>query len=298
MTPDTSGQTYANNENVQKITEVMNGKAAEQDKTPASAKPQEIPEDDIDSSIVNDTDNIIAAGEQDFNELDSKSVADDIPEPSNITLKDLAGELHVNSKDLYDVEIPMGAGNKAVKLGELKDSFKEYLNLKSGQAEFEQNKTRSENEMMVTRRQLEQVVSLAINTGQMSPELLTQLDTIENTRVSKERSALMSAIPEWSDPNTRATDFNDMVSELMPYGFSRVDIEHVTDHRLVKYVHDNTKRNKLVSNARAKTKAQQLTGKNNPTFKKKQSELQQRINRAKSGTNSDKTGAITALLNS
>lgn len=298
MIEQPSGKTYANNEHVQQITKVMQGQAPKPDETPTSVKPQEVIEDEPDSSIINETDKIVAQGAQDFEELEGEGEATEIPDTSDITLKDLASELHVNAKDLYDVAIPMGGNSDSVKLGELKNAFVKFTAMKKGQADFEENKTRSENEMMTTRRQLEQVVTLAINTGQMTPELLTQLDTIENARIVKERSALMSAIPTWSEPSVRASDFDDMVAELMPYGFSRVDIENVSDHRLVKYVHDNTKRNKLISSARAKTKAQHNTGKSAPAFKKKQSDLQQRISRGKAGNNSEKTTAITALLNS
>lgn len=292
MINNNSAQTYANDSNVKEISTLLNSES--------EGKPLEKPDD----GDITPPETLAA--------LDSEAIPDAVaPQPGtessdpqteptehneHVSLKDLADTLDVDAKDLYDVQIPIGA-DKVATLGDLKDSFKKFEVMQKGQADFEDNKTRSENEMMIARRQIESLVQLGAKSGALTPELVDMVDKQHLETVNRERNALYNVIPEWKDNTTRQTDLDAIVNVMSSYGFSRNDVESVLDHRLLKFVHDMTKRTNMISDARKKQAVPKNTGKHSRSVSPSKSALQQRIATAKKGSQTQKIDAISTLIN-
>lgn len=226
---------------------------------------------------------------------DQSAQDEDEGEAKPVTLSDIAETLELDSKDLYEIEIPIGSGDEAVSLGTLKDSHKELLKLNASRASYDEHRTQSENELLVSRRQVAQLIHMGQSAGLLNDSILADIDNIHATNLQRERSALMSAIPEWSDPTTRDNDFNDIVEVLGEYGIQRNEIEQSIDSRLVKFVHDMTKRLKAVKAAKAAGKVPKSI---RPGGRKGSSKtaLQLKIEAAKNGSKVQKLDAVNAVL--
>ena len=291
---DANRPTYGNDDAVKKISGLLGG---EPDSKPDADKKETVKADQHaeagDPQAERDPFDLDIETKQ----VDDPHQADSIDEEAleHVTLKDLAAELEIEAKDLYEVEIPMGA-DKAISLGELKDAYKKFEHMQRDQDDYQETKSRSENELMVARRQLEQLIQLGSATGQLTPELISALDNQHTQNIQREHLALIQAIPEWNDQARKTNDFEKMVNVMQGYGFSRTEVESVMDHRLVKFVHDMTQRINLVQEAKKRKKIPASLGKSKPGHKSKSSALQQRIQRAKTGTSTEKVQAISSLI--
>lgn len=225
---------------------------------------------------------------------DADSAEGDTDQP--VTLKELAEAMELETKDLYDVEISIGK-DLTVTLGELKDGHHELEKLRGEHAEFETRKTTQENETMVAKRQIEQLVELGVRTNSLHPEVIQRLETMHEETVTRERRAVFSVLPEWKDDVKRSADFEVIHEYANKYGFSRVEVEAVLDHRHLKMLRDASQRENQIKNA-IPPKEHKLpadTGKG-VRRKTKSSKLQDRIRSAKTGTRSEKLSVISDLL--
>jgi hypothetical protein len=226
--------------------------------------------------------------------LDS-SDADENDKP--VTLKELAESMEIETKDLYDVEITVGKDETAT-LGELKDGYRELEKLRGDHEQFETRKTTQENEVMVAKRQIEQLIDIGVRTNSLHPEILTRLESIHGENVGRERRAVLSAIPEWSNDIERSKDFEQMHELLSGYGFSRSEVDGVLDHRLLKFTRDMAKRENQIKHAKVKDDPiPKSTGKSKRASV--QTKLQAKVRHAKtpSATRNEKLSAISDLLN-
>lgn len=294
------GDHYGNNEQVEKISELIQGKAPATDQVDENEQELET-NGESQTTQVDETDESSDASQtgedqetdQDADPDASTSTDTDTDQP--VTLKDLAATLEIKASELYDVQVPLGKGESA-SLGQLKDNHTKYIKLKAGQEQYEHNKTRADNEMMVARRQLEQLISIGNANGQITPELLEYVDNMQSETITRERAALRQVIPEWTDNQVRSTDYGSIIDLMGQYGFSKAEVENVMDHRLIKFVHDMTKRNNVIDNARRK-KAPAATGRHKaPVKQSKQRTLKDKIQRARSGSTQDKVDAVRSLI--
>jgi hypothetical protein len=260
----------------------------------ASAKPQE--KEVFDPELAFDTDEAQDAQQQAGDpESDASAEEEDSNKP--VTLKDIAATLELDSKDLYEIEIPIGAGDEAVSLGSLKDSHKELLKINAERTSYDEHRTTSENELLVSKRQVAQLIHMGQSSGLLDANVLQQIDNIHAGNLQRERASLMDAIPEWQDKTTRDVDFEEMVEVLAPYGIPRNEVESAPDHRFVKFVYDTMKRLRAVKAAKANAKNPPKTI--NPGGRKgtAKTPLQMKIQAAKGGTVNQKASAIDALIN-
>jgi len=295
---------HTQNEKVQKISALLQGKdpapVEKKEETP-KVKPQavDIPDPELafdtdsEGEIPNSNTEVIQSADPESDEQPGEVTEAEV-KPA--TLNDLASTLDVETKDLYSVEIPIGS-DESMTLGQLKDSHKELSKLQAQRSEYDDNRERSENELMTSKRQISQLIELSRNAGVLTPEIITQIDNTHAANLSRERSALMSAIPEWKDNATRDNDFGNIVSILGEYGISKKEIESNIDHRIVKFAHDMTKRLMAVRSAKEAAKVP-ASLKGNGRKQKKASALEQKIAQAKqTGNKHDKLSAVSQLLN-
>lgn len=219
-------------------------------------------------------------------------------EPKATTLKDLAATLDIETRELYAVEIPIN-GAESISIGNLKDTFKQHAALMEGREVYEAQKERTQNELMVSTRQMNQLIDLAKQTGQLTPQLLESINIQHSQKMATETKALMTAIPDWKNETTRLNDFGDLVEFAGQYGFSQMEVTNSLDHRHIKLAFDAMKAKNLVRDAKRKTALQTKTGTGKRTVKVKESALNKIVaNATASKDSSVKQSAITQLLNS
>ncbi len=219
-------------------------------------------------------------------------------EPKATTLKDLAKTLDIETKELYAVEIPIN-GAESISIGTLKDTFKQHAALMEGREVYEAEKQRTQNELMVSTRQMNQLIELAKQTGQLTPQLLEAINTQHSQKMATETKALMTAIPEWTNETTRLNDFQDLVDFAGQYGFSQMEVTNSLDHRHIKLAFDAMKAKNLVRDAKRKTALQTKTGSGRRTVKPKESAINKTVADAKASKDPRvKSAAIAQLLNS
>ncbi len=232
----------------------------------------------------------------DLEEGDEPELEDNAAEP--VKLKELAETLELDTRELYDLEVQVGP-DQFVTLGQLKDGFKEVRDLEQTRSDFEETRTRQENELMVAKRQIEQLVALGVQTNMLTPEVIDHVEKLHVANVDRERKAMLSAVPEWSNDDTRRADLSEISDLLMQYGFSQVEIDGVIDHRLLKFARDMAKRENQIKRA---TKEQQQAG-GKPQTKiangrkaPRKSKLRERIEAAKTKPGRENLGLIDELI--
>ncbi len=216
------------------------------------------------------------------------------------TLTDLAETLELSEKDLYGVEVPMRGVDEVVTLGDLKDAWKAHRTITEERETFDTNREQQVNDMMIADRQLNQFIEIAKSTGQLSKEVLGKLNELHSNNMAQQQRTLMTAIPEWSDPQQRSNDFEDLVKFLGDgYGFTRAQVANTTNAMYLKIAYDAMKAKNLVSDHRRKA--------NKPTNIKagardikpnKNAALNAKIKAAKvtGASNETKTVAVAELL--
>lgn len=154
-----------------------------------------------------------------------------------VSLDDLAEMLDVPSKEIYSVNIPLGGGESAP-LGEMKDAFKWKQKFDADDGEYQDHRRKQENEIMVARKQTEELVTMLVGAGRIGPQDLQVLEQTQAARAQRENKSLIAAIPTWSDPATRQADFQALIEFASEYGYSEAEIRNTPDHRALKILYD------------------------------------------------------------
>ena len=223
---------------------------------------------------------------------DDQTVSEGEPEqPEGFSLKDLSETLDVDVAELYGVSVPISKDENAT-LGELKDAFKKYGKLKGEREEYDLHRTRTENELMVARRQAEQLMNMGIDQGLITPEVIKQIEDSNRVTTARENRALLSVIPSWQDKGVRQVDFEGMVEMMSGYGFSENEILNIPDHRIVKFLYDQSAARRL-RKGNGKTPPAN-TGTTRRTIQSKVSTLQQR--KSEATTRQQKSALISDIL--
>lgn len=298
---DTAGDTAPNQNQIDKISNILGGER----KKDADQDDQGKREPDLEKQKVGDDDKTLKGGDAEklskvdkaLGEPGSKSGSDDDPTDHAVTLKELAESMELETKELYDVEIMVGKDQSAT-LGELKDGFKELEKFRGDAETFETRKTAQDNEVMVAKRQIDQLVELGARTNSLHPEVLAKLEIIHGEKVATERRLVLSAIPEWDNAIERQKDFTEMGGLMSQYGFSQAEIEGELDHRKLKFMRDMARRENQIKNATPEKvgKVPADTGKGKRQVKT--SKLRERISAAKtrSASKQQKVGVISELI--
>lgn len=174
------------------------------------------------------------------------------------TLKALAELAKLEVSDLYELEIPLEAANgdkvgKTVTLGQLKDAQAKQADLETRTVAFEEAKTKTENELLRARQQLQEIVA-QLPKGAVKPELIAKMNAETEAYRAAETERLAEAIPEWDDNGKRAADRAVILEHLGEYGYGPQAFDGLIDHRMVKYVRDSALRWRRMNEALAKVK--------------------------------------------
>ena len=216
-----------------------------------------------------------------------------------LAMQSLAEKAGLTLDELFDTEVPLGGGLEATTLGKLKDQYQDYSQLTETKTAFEDQRTEFENDMIRSRAELQEIISILTAQGSIPQEMVVQAQNqLQDTR-DRERAALLTIKPEWKDPAVFAVAQDQILETVSEYGFGRADLDSVLDHRLTKLLHDfhimrerfkgaNAQRKRVVKQSRQK---RARSAKEAPRV-----ELQSMIDKAKSGTTADKVAAVSRLI--
>jgi len=243
----------------------------------------ELPDEDTDTGTDTGTD------------TEASTVEQEGQEEKPLTLKELAKELGVDAKSLYEVEIPIGDGKK-LSLGELKDLAKQSDDHRTALEQLRGVETDRSNEVMLARRELATMMQALGD--QVDPMAVHAVQEMNSKHLQRETTLMMAAIPEWRDPVHRAADKKEMVDFVGKYGFTESELGQVTDHRLVKLLRDMAKGHAAASAAKQQAQKPPKHNAPSPASKSPSDNLRTLLQRAKAPGSrpSDKAAAIGALL--
>ena len=212
-------------------------------------------------------------------------------------LAGLAEKAGIDESELYALKIPMGSNREAMTLGELKDGVNKLTDLESRETELTERKADFENEHIRARQELAEIVQLL---PQLPPELVAKAKQQHIDHLDKERFALVSAIPEWGDPQTWRLAQDKMIDHVSQYGFTRMDFEQgTTDHRLIKLVWDFTNLAERFAKANERAKQVRESGRQRKNKQRRANAKQQQQARERSaanGSTSEQVAAINSIL--
>jgi hypothetical protein len=197
----------------------------------------------------------------------------------------------------YDLEVPMPDGMENMTIGQLKDHFREYQDLQQERDTWEAQQGEQQLELMATRRQL---VELADMLQDVKPEVIDHVQQMQQRRDDQEAELLLKTFPAWADADKKAAARTEQLDTFKQYGFSEWEYSSITDHRVIKALHDLSQYRKR--EAAGKAKREQLKAdlpKGQKPQRRKPTQAQERaalIQRAKRGTETDKTAAISSLI--
>jgi hypothetical protein len=161
-------------------------------------------------------------------------------QPVAMDLAALAEKLGVEPDSLYDVTLPMPDGAEPVTLGQLKDAFREGQALEVKQTELTKARAEWQADQIRQQREIDQLLA-AMDPAAIKPEAAQAIQRVNAERLSREREAILRAVPEWSDPAAVKADILGITAHLQPYGITAADLDAVTDHRLLRYFRDQAK---------------------------------------------------------
>jgi len=168
--------------------------------------------------------------------------------PELKTLNDLAETLGVAVKDLYAITFPMAEGGTPRSIGELKDILAKEVDFESRSMQWEETRTKTENELLRAREDL-RVILQSIPKGTIKPEVLAKAQAEATAYREQEAARTLEVIPEWSKDETKTADREAMLSHMQAYGFTKAQLEAIVDHRMLKYIRDNMLRERRVAAA-------------------------------------------------
>ena len=177
---------------------------------------------------------------------------------------DLAGKLGVELNDLYKLEISQAEDGTPVTVENLKDYYGKQADVTLREIEFEERRTKQESDLLQAQAELRELMA-ELPEKAIKPEVLQKVRAKHDAQVKIERQRTLEVIPEWQEQKTRETDIEGMAEHLKQYGYPVDHLERVADHRMIKYIRDNWKRELRIRKALEAVKA----GKPNPTSRQK-----------------------------
>lgn len=159
------------------------------------------------------------------------------PEAAELNWQTLMEASGADPTDVYSIELPAGAGEEIVTLGEAKDAAKAIKGLETQKAEHTVAMRDKENQVMQKLREAQQMLEL-VPEAQRDPNTVRQLQHQQQQHLQREQSMLLEALPGWSDPITAGTEQKQIHGLLRGYGFTDAEIGAIADHRAVKMMRD------------------------------------------------------------
>jgi hypothetical protein len=156
------------------------------------------------------------------------------------------------------LKIPIDDG-EPLTLEEFKGAGKELRGLKAAQHELAEEKVTFENSVMLQKQTLEKTLA-KIPAELLTPEMVSEVQAEHRETIDRERSQLHTIRPDLKDPAKWNATRELLITHLAPYGFHRIEVDSIIDHRLAKYVIDNAEREQRIKNLDADSLQPEKTG--------------------------------------
>lgn len=213
------------------------------------------------------------------------------------SLADIAEALGIKAEDVYKIQIPMRDGTEPVTLGALKDQVGKAADLDDQSVEIEERRTAFENDMIRSRQEISEIVSLM---GEVPQALIDRARSAQIETLDRERNSLLEIMPAWKDDQVYQAARGDILEAVADYGFTRSDLDLVVDHRLTKLLHDFAGMKKRIDAANARVKeirdATPKGGKRVSEKRQRQTRREAAATKARQGSTGDKVAAVGQIL--
>lgn len=197
----------------------------------------------------------------------------------------------------YDQVIPMPDGMDPMTIGQLKDLARDHREIEQERDTWESTQAEQQRELMATRHQL---VELANLMGDIKPEVVQYVQQMQATDQQREAELLLQTFPDWADGEKKAAARSQHLDTVKQYGFSEWEYSSISDHRIIKLLHDLSRYRQR--EAAGKAKREQLQ-KELPRGQKpqprKRTDAQERaamVQRAKAADSQTKMATIAKLI--
>ena len=146
------------------------------------------------------------------------------PEPAEkLGIKAVAERLGIDPGELYNA-LTVNLGDEELTVGQLKDRVKPLKELEADRAALLQQRGELEADRMAARREI-----AALQSGDRAA-----YERGRSEYLSREREAMLRAIPEWADPAIVTADRKRIGDLVKEFGFPEGVLDLVEDHRLFK----------------------------------------------------------------
>lgn len=162
-------------------------------------------------------------------------------------------ESPLDLEKLYKTKLNVGDG-ETVTISQLKDMYTELTQVKTKASEHDQARDDFGREQLLARQEFDAMVALLPADAQ-TPEFRAAAQDRIKAHQAAETVKMLKVVPEWSDPQQAADDQRMINKHAAGYGFSAAEIGLISDHRMLKYLRDNARRELRLANVELTTPA-------------------------------------------
>jgi len=160
-----------------------------------------------------------------------ETVAPEAPKPAEKwDLKSVAERLQIDPTKLYQ-DIRVKAGDGELSISELADRYKAQTELDEIKATLTKARGDFEADQVRQARELDEILNVLPREA-LRPELVQAYQRQKAEYLSREREALLRAIPEWADTGVVTAERKQLTDYLASFGWPEGAIDRVEDHRL------------------------------------------------------------------
>lgn len=203
----------------------------------------------------------------------------------------------LDAKELYELAVPLEAGEAPVTIAALKDHFKETRDFEQKRDDFQDWHDNAQNEIITFRQQIENVVQRL--TSVIPPEALGRaygdMQNDFQAAAEKGRAQLAEWFPEWADVQVKVKDRERLETVLGSYGFSKIEVGSVRDARLIKFAMDAIRKADRYDRLKEQGKRDKIPSKE-PTSTRKPRQPNATDQARVIADKGDKIGAVAKLL--
>jgi hypothetical protein len=209
---------------------------------------------------------------------------------------DFAAEHEIEPKAIYELAVPLEAGQEPVTVAALKDHYKATRDFETKRDEFEDWQQHAQGEVIQARSQLDDVVQRL--TQVVPPDVLarafTDMQADSAAALEKARGQLSEWFPEWSDVQVKIRDRTRLEEVLATYGFNKFEVGAVRDARLIKFAMDAIRKGDRYDRLKAGTR-EKIPSKE-PTSQRKQRQPNATDQAREIAKKGDVVGGVVKLL--
>ena len=160
----------------------------------------------------------------------------DEPPTEATSLKSFAEAHELDIKELYGLTL-----SGAMTLGEMANAGKALKSLDTDRETFEAEQASFRLDQAATQKEVGDLVDL-LKAGELTPDGMAKLQAMQGKALESEQRSLLTVLPEWKDTVQRSADVAGMTEHLAGFKLTEHDLAAVADHRWLKYIHFNMKR--------------------------------------------------------